>query len=240
MNTEKTIPLERILSKMGVLSRNKTRLLINQGRVKVNSVVIKKHFHPVHPETDVIMVDNVVMKAAEPVYIMLNKNPGYITSTLDDKSREGIFAELPDEITHLFPVFRLDNDAEGMMLFTNDTAWSKKLTENAALIPMTYTVQVMESFPDGIIEEMRTGVNDIGDILRLDDVSIIKASSKTSLIKVVLAGDDYSLIRRIFGFFELHILHLVRTEIGRLKLGDLEKGQIRLLDSAESILVIPE
>lgn len=237
MNTDKTIPLERVLSKMGVLSRNKTRRLIDEGRVKVNDVVIKRHFHPVNPAVDVILIDGKPVEAAELVYIMLNKAPGYITSTLDDKSRENLFHDLPESINHLFPLFRLDNSAEGMMFFTNDNSWAQKLRESIQAVSMTYQIQIKQSIDNSIIEEMRAGVQAPGEILKFDNVSLLKASNKSSILRVVLNGDDYTVIRRMCAFFEFNILHFVRTAVGTLELGGLEKGTTRLLSKKESGLV---
>jgi len=237
MNTDKTIPLERVLSKMGVLSRNKTRRLIDEGRVKVNDVVIKKHFHPVNPAVDVIFIDGKPVEAAELVYIMLNKAPGYITSTLDDKSRENLFLDLPENINHLFPLFRLDNSAEGLMFFTNDNSWAQKLRESIQAVSMTYQIQIKQSIDNDIIEEMKAGVQSPGETLKFNDVTLIKASNKSSIIRVVLNGDDYTVIRRMCAFFEFNILHFVRTAVGTLELGGLEKGTTRMLSTQESGLV---
>ncbi|MCC7004602.1 rRNA pseudouridine synthase, partial [Candidatus Nomurabacteria bacterium] len=130
MNSEKnTVPLERALSKLGVLSRNNTRRLIDKKRVKVNGRVITSHFFPVELESDIILIDDQPVRPPEHVYILTHKIKGQVHLFVNEKTRETVFKELPPEIHHVVPAGRLDPAAEGLFLYTNDTKWSSRVLE---------------------------------------------------------------------------------------------------------------
>lgn len=189
MNSEKnTVPLERALSKLGVLSRNNTRRLIDKKRVKVNGRVITSHFYPVVIETDIILVDDQPVKPAEHIYMLTHKIKGELPRFVNEKSRETIFKELPADIHHVVPAGRLDPNAEGLFLYTNDTKWSSRVLELESTGTEIYIVRGEGELTEDDLQEMKEGVVDMGDTLIFADVKFEKHSSKTLVLRVTLTG----------------------------------------------------
>lgn len=235
MNSEKTtVPLERALSKLGVLSRNKTRRLIESKRVKVNGRVVTGHFYPVDLKTDVILVDDLPVKPAELVYIMAHKIKGVLPLFVTEKSRLGYFKPLPPDIQHVVPAGRLDVNAEGLYLFSNDTKWARRVVEFEEQGTEVYNVRGEGVLTEESLQEMKKGVFDMGDILRFTDVVFEKQSSKTQVLRITLIGGGrMKLIRRMLSVFQFRIFQLMRVKLGGLELGDLPRGEGRLLTEEE-------
>ncbi|GMU87767.1 MAG: hypothetical protein AMXMBFR48_30080 [Ignavibacteriales bacterium] len=242
MNTEKnTVPLERALSKLGVLSRNNTRRLIDHKRVKVNGRVITSHFFPVNIGTDVILVDDAPVEPADHVYILTHKVKGQLPLFVNDKTRATVFKELPPEIHHLVPAGRLDTNAEGLFIYTNDTKWARQVIEYEETGTEVYIVRGEGELSDDSLEEMKAGVVDMGDMLRFEDVVFEKHSSKTLVMRITLRGAGRTkLIRRMLSVFQFRIFQVLRVRLGGLELGDLPRNEGRLLTPEEKNSVISE
>lgn len=240
MNSEKnTVPLERALSKLGVLSRNNTRRLIDKKRVKVNGRVITSHFFPVVIETDIILVDDQPVKPAEHIYMLTHKIKGELPRFVNEKSRETIFKELPADILHMVPAGRLDVNSEGLFIYTNDTKWARNVVEYENTGKEVYIVRGEGDLSDEALDEMKEGVVDMGDMLRFDDVVFEKNSSKTQLLRITISGGGRTkLVRRMLSVFQLRIFQVLRVQLGGLQLGDLPRSEGRILTEEERDSVI--
>lgn len=109
--------LDRYLSNSGVGTRKEVKKLIKQGRVTVNGRVVLDPGHSVS-ENDVVVLDGETVNFHRKVYILFHKPSGYVTSTKDPHS-ETIMEFLPP-LKGIFPVGRLDKDAEGLLIITSD------------------------------------------------------------------------------------------------------------------------
>lgn len=242
MNSEKnTVPLERALSKLGVLSRNNTRRLIDHKRVKVNGRVITSHFYPVNIETDVILVDDAPVEPADLVYVITHKIKGQLPLFVNDKTRENVFKDLPPEIHHIVPAGRLDTNAEGLFIYTNDTKWARLVIEYEETGTEVYIVRGEGELSQESLEEMKSGVVDMGDMLRFNDVVFEKQSSKTVVLRITIRGGGRTkLVRRMLSVFQFRIFQVLRVQLGGLTLGDLPRGQGRLMTMEEKESVLTE
>ena len=133
--------VQKILAASGVASRRKAEEYIRQGRVTVNGVVIALGT-AADPEKDRIELDGVpIGKPEKPVYILLHKPRGYVTTMQDEKGRKSV-SELVDCGTRVYPVGRLDMDSEGLLLMTNDGALTNILLHPGHEIDKIYHVWV--------------------------------------------------------------------------------------------------
>lgn len=235
MASEKnTVPLERALSKLGVLSRNKMRYLIDKKRVKVNGKVISSHFYPVDISSDVIMIDDNPVAVPEHVYMMAHKVKGQTHLFVNERTRETVFKDLPPEIHHMVPAGRLDTNAEGLFLYTNDTKWSSRVIEAEDKGTEIYLVRGEGDITDESLAEMKEGVLDMGDMLKFENAEFDKQSSKTLVLKITLTGGGrVKLIRRMLAVFQFRIFQIQRIQLGGLQLGDLPRSEGRLLTEDE-------
>lgn len=230
--------LARALSKLGFASRRQAWVMIEAGRVRVNNVVQRDPEKRVHPGRDRIEVEGQLVREAQRVYLALNKPRGLVTTTSDEKMRATVFTCLEDEnLPRVFPVGRLDKASEGLLLFTNDTAWAARVTSPASHLDKTYHVQVDCLVADALVRKIEKGVSDDGDWLGAKRASVLRTGEKNSWLEIVLDEGKNRHIRRMLAALGVNVLRLVRVAIGPLRLGTLAKGQWRPLTREEIVTV---
>lgn len=226
--------LARALSKLGHCSRSQGFTLIREGKVTLNGRVCRDPEQPVHLDRDTVQVEGGTLAAAVPVYFMLNKPRGLVTTTSDDQGRETVFACFQNaKLPHLSPVGRLDKASEGLLLFTNDNAWAHRITDPATHLPKTYHVQVTGLLDDTRLTQLKKGVVDQGETLTLRSVRLLRQGQKNSWLEIVLDEGRNRHIRRVLEAHQIEVLRLMRIAIGSLTLGELPKGQWRALTADE-------
>lgn len=226
--------LARALSKLGHCSRSQAVLLVREGRVKLNGRVRRDPETLVRFGTDSIEIDDAPVRAAERLYVMLNKPRGLVTTTTDELGRDTVYSCFKDAaLPHLPAVGRLDKASEGLLLFTNDNAWANAITDPAAHLDKTYHVQIAALADDALIDRLVNGITDEGVLLKVKRATVLRHGEKNSWLEIVLDEGRNRHIRRLLEALEIEVLRLVRISIGPLKLGDLPKGQWRRLTQEE-------
>jgi len=140
---------------------------------------------------------------------------------------------------HLFPVGRLDQASEGLLLFTNDTAWADRITDPATHLDKTYHVQINCVADEVLLERLRQGATVDQDHLAAKRVSLLRHGERNSWLEIVLDEGKNRHIRRLLAALEISVLRLLRVGIGSLVLGDLPKGRTRPLTAAEVSSLAP-
>jgi 23S rRNA pseudouridine2605 synthase len=133
--------LARALSKSGYCSRSSARLLIREGRVRLNGRVMRDPERPVIFSRDAIEIDGQKLAAAKKLYLMMNKPRGIVTTALDEKGRNTVYSPLPENQQWVAPVGRLDKASEGPLLLTNDSEWGARIASSETHVEKTYHVQ---------------------------------------------------------------------------------------------------
>src|SRR5262249_37199753 len=135
------VRLQKLIAEAGLASRRAAERLIRAGRVSVNGVPVLELGAQADPARDRISVDGREIRPAEPKrYVVLHKPAGYLTTREDPRGRPLVFDLLPDLGVRLHSVGRLDYDAEGLLLLTNDGALTYRLTHPRHGIPRVYDV----------------------------------------------------------------------------------------------------
>ncbi|MCL6706968.1 rRNA pseudouridine synthase [Pseudomonas sp. R2.Fl] len=230
----KRVTLPRALSKLGYCSRTQAEVLIAAGRVSLGGRVVTDPETWVDLSTAAIAVDGRPIAAEKPVYLMLNKPRGLVTTRHDPEGRPTVYDCLTDFAeAHISPVGRLDKASEGLLLFTNDTDFANRLLDPRTHVPKTYHVQVDRMVDGGMLEAMMAGVRHDGELLRAMGAKMIRAGDRNSWLEIVLDEGKNRQIRRMLEALDVEVLRLVRVAIGELRLGELEKGAVRVLTEAE-------
>jgi 23S rRNA pseudouridine2605 synthase len=230
----KRVTLPRALSKLGFCSRTQAEALIAEGRVTVAGHVVTD------PETWIdlaetgLAVDGRAVVAEAPVYLMLNKPRGLVTTRHDPEGRPTVYACLDGfDHAHLSPVGRLDKASEGLLLFTNDTQFANALLAPETHVAKTYHVQIDRQADAALLESMTRGVIHDGDVLKARRVRQLRAGEKNAWLEIELDEGRNRHIRRMLETLGVECLRLVRVSIGNLPLGGLEKGAARPLSETE-------
>jgi len=201
--------LARVLSKLGVCSRSQAEAWIRAGRVSVDGRVVHDVERPSTAQ-DRIAIDGVAVDARERIYLMLNKPRGHVTTTSDEHDRKTVYALLADAgLPWVAPVGRLDKASEGLLLFSNDSAWAARITAPDSHLDKTYHVQIDCRPDDALLAALKEGTEDRGERLSLKSVRGQRRGELNA--------------------FDIGVLRLVRVAIGPLELGDLAKGRWRRL-----------
>jgi 23S rRNA pseudouridine2605 synthase len=227
-----------VLSKLGVCSRTQAEVLVRAGRVHVDGRVVRDPETPTDALHVRITVDGAEIAAVEKIYLMLNKPRGYVTTASDERGRETVYSLLQDgQFPWIAPVGRLDKASEGLLLFSNDSAWAARLTDPQAHLDKTYHVQI-DALPEAdLLQRLCKGTDDDGERLAAKSVRELRRGEKNAWLEVVLDEGRNRQIRRLLAAFDIDVLRLVRIAIGSLLLGDLPKGKWRILSSESAASV---
>ncbi len=230
--------LQRFLARAGIGSRRASELLIAQGRVTVNGV--RAHIgQRIDPERDTVRVDHreVRIPPGPKTYIALNKPPGYLSAVRDPLGRKTVMDLLDGVRTRVYPVGRLDFDAMGLMLMTNDGELAFRLMHPSFEVRKRYVVEV-----DGLPDEeklgaMLRGVEIGGKIVRVDSARFIPSHGRggdpVTRIEIELHEGQKHVVKNICRAVGYEPLKLVRVAIGPLKIGTLPPGRWRRLTRRE-------
>ncbi|MCM2291331.1 rRNA pseudouridine synthase [Allorhizobium sp. BGMRC 0089] len=226
--------LSRALSKLGFCSRTQAEVLIAAGRVSLAGRIVTDPETWVDIDRDVIAVDGQKVVAETPVYLMLNKPRGLVTTRHDPEGRPTVFDCLRDvNHTHLSPVGRLDKASEGLLLFSNDTRFAQALLDPETHVAKTYHVQIDRIADQSITAALMQGLDHDGERLSARHATILRTGERNSWLEIVLEEGRNRQIRRMLEALDIACLRLIRVAIGPLALGDLEKGAYRALTQAE-------
>jgi pseudouridine synthase len=227
------VPLNRALSKLGILSRAQATAAIVAGRVRVNGRTLTDPVAPVVPERVRIEVDGGVRARAAWRTILLHKPRGVVTTRRDPQGRSTVFDLLGGEAVGLVAVGRLDLATSGLLLLTTDTRLANWITDPHNQTPRVYAVTARGRVADAEIDRLLTGVSSRGETLAAAAVIRQKASSRESHLVVTLREGRNREVRRLFEAVGHEVTRLKRVRLGGLELGDLAPGKWREITRAE-------
>jgi 23S rRNA pseudouridine2605 synthase len=226
--------LQKFLAAAGVASRRKAEELIVAGRVKVNDAIVKELGSKVDPDRDLVTVDGaLVARPEEHSYYVLYKPSGCVTTAADPEGRPTALEYLRGVPGRVFPVGRLDYDAEGAVLFTDDGELANRLAHPRYGHQRTYLVKVRGDPEAEALHRMTTGVRlEDGPAKALEAV-VHEHAEKNVWIRVVVGEGRYHLVKRLCEAVGLQVQRLFRPEFGGVTVDGLRSGQFRPLGAPE-------
>jgi len=152
--------LQKIIAAAGVASRRNAEKLIASGAVSVNGQTVTELGTKADPERDHIRVNGKLLRGAErPVYLLMNKPKGYVTTVSDPEGRPTVMDLIRGIRVRVYPVGRLDYASEGLLLLTNDGELAHKLMKAASHVPKIYLVKVSGVPDEAGLEKIRRGIS---------------------------------------------------------------------------------
>lgn len=225
--------LERVLSKAGLGSRVEARRWVHARRVKVNGRIVENPDKWVDLDRDRVMFDDKPLKAQKPLYLLLYKPTGYLTTYRDPDGRPTVYDLVQDVDSFVSPVGRLDLKTSGLLLMTNDTAFAERVTNPDSHVPKTYLVKASTRLSEEQLDQLRNGIELKDGPTRPAKVTHLRDSGKYTHFEITLTEGRNRQVRRMVEALDSHVLKLVRVQIGTIAIGALPIGKWRHLLPSE-------
>lgn len=226
--------LQKYLARAGVASRRHAEELIQAGRVTVNNQVVTELGSKVEPGKDLVEVDGkLVSPPEEKAYYVLYKPVGVVTTLSDPQGRPTVADYLERAGRRLFPVGRLDYDAEGALLVTDDGELGHKLTHPSFQVPRTYLAKVKGRPDEATLEKLRGGVRLEDGMATPLSVRVFEAAERNTWLELVVSEGRPHLIKRLCAAVGHPVVRLYRPTYAGVGVDGLRPGEMRPLGSSE-------
>ncbi|MBS1977132.1 MAG: rRNA pseudouridine synthase [Bacteroidetes bacterium] len=227
------IRLNKFISNSGVCSRREADELIAMGLVTVNGKSVTEMGYKVKP-TDDVRYEGKKLKAEKPVYILLNKPKGYITTTDDPQERHTVMHLIEGACKErVYPVGRLDRNTSGLLLLTNDGELTEKLTHPSYNVKKIYKAELDRPLTRNDFQKILDGVQlDEGKAM-VDDLAMVSDDGKTVGLEIHIGWNR--IVRRIFEALGYEVVRLDRTAYATLDKKELPRGHWRFLRQEEVV-----
>ncbi len=231
---EKKERVQKILSNYGCCSRREAERLIEEGRVRINDKIAvlgdKASYN------DKIYVDDSIVKKTIKKYYIFYKPKNVLTSLYDPSGKKTIVEYISKIPFRVYPVGRLDYDAEGLLLLTNDGDFANKVMHPKYNIKKTYIVELDGFLKKEDYEKLKRKKLRLKDgYVKIEEVKVLenkKYDKKTinSIIKITLHEGRHKIVKRIFKSLGYYVKNLKRIKIDSIVLKNLKPGQYKELE----------
>ena len=238
------VRLNKLLAEAGIASRREAERFLAEGRVTVNGVAVLEPGSSAVPGQDAVAVDGVPVALAEDrphTYLLLHKPRGLVTTVRDPHAERTVMDLLPRDVPRIYPVGRLDQDSEGLLLFTDDGELTERLLHPRNGVEREYAVLVRGDFTGPALPKLRQGVTVEGVRVKPRNVEVAwpPVQFKGPLprgarwLRIVLGEGRKREVRALCAAVHLYIFRLIRIRFGPLELDDLLPGKTRPLTKSE-------
>ena len=228
--------LQKIIANAGYCSRRKAEILIKEGRVQVNGQTADLGSKC---EVDsLITIDGVPLEInTKKHYLMFNKPKNVICSNYDPQKRLIINDYLPNIKERIYPIGRLDYDATGLLLLTNDGQFANQIMHPRYAMPKTYLVTIKHHLAKEQQNRLLAGVwiesNFKTTASYLQHIHYHQNSDSTSFEITIFEGRNHQ-IKKMMIAVNCQLLRLKRIKIGSIRLDRrLQTGEYRQLTNFE-------
>lgn len=216
--------LDKFLVECGIGSRREVKDIIHNKKIKVNNQITVSPKENIDPFNDKICLEDKMLEYKEFRYYLMNKKAGYITA-VEDSREKTVMDLLPDWVVkkNLVPVGRLDKDTEGLLLFTNDGKLNHKLLSPRNHIEKCYYVEIEKSINIEDIRKLENGI--CIDNYKTMPSKVYKLEERKILLTIM--EGKFHQVKKMLEAVNNKVLYLKRISFGKLKLDNLELGEVK-------------
>ncbi len=226
--------IQKILAQAGIASRREAEDLILQKRITINGKVIDTLGSKADPLKDSVKVDGKrITRFQRKLTLLLNKPRNYVSTVEDPQGRPTVMDLCKEVDAKIYPVGRLDFDAEGLLLLTNDGEIANILSHPRFEIPRTYLVKVTGVPDEKDLTRLKRGVMLEDGRARVLSCEVMTQKEKHSWVRVAVSEGRNHLIKRLFSAVGHRVLKLKRVAYGPFELGSLPIGRFRRISGEE-------
>ncbi|MBI5543878.1 MAG: rRNA pseudouridine synthase [Deltaproteobacteria bacterium] len=228
------IRLQKVLAQAGLASRRKAEELIAAGRVEVNGKVVRELGTKVDPNADLVRVDGKPLGERErKVYYVLYKPTGMVTTLSDPQGRPTILDCLQGIPERVFAVGRLDWDAEGALIVTNDGDLANRVMHPTFQVPRTDLAKVKGEPDAATLQKLRDGVRLEDGMIKPEHVELERETEKNTWLRLVVAEGRPHLVKRLCAAVGHPVVRLFRPQYAGIGVEGLRPGRHRPLTAVE-------
>jgi 23S rRNA pseudouridine2605 synthase len=226
--------LQKVIAQAGIASRRKSEELIKEGKVKVNGKIVTELGTKVS-SSDRVEVNQIQIEREAPVYFLLYKPRGVISSVSDDKGRKTVTDFFSDIKVRIYPVGRLDYDTSGLLILTNDGEFANLLMHPRGEIEKVYVVKIKGIPTKENLKKLERGIKLEDGKTAPAKVKMISMDKKknSSIIEIAIHEGKNRQVRRMFEAIGHEVVKLKRERYGSLTLAGLKAGEARELSPHE-------
>ena len=226
--------LQKIIAQAGIASRRAAEGLILAGRVTVDGQIVTELGGKYDSSCQRICVDGKALSLAEEkVYFLLNKPKGYLSTAKDERGRRTVLDLLPEVKERVYPLGRLDNNTEGLLLISNDGQLMNGLLHPRYKVNKTYIARVTPLPTEKSLDKLRQGI-------KLDDgltapavVKLMETDAAEAKVEITIHEGRNRQVRRMFAAIGCDVRALKRVKFAALTLAGVKRGHYRQLTNAE-------
>lgn len=223
------------------LSRRKAFAAIREGRVRAGSATVWEPSAEYDGASLSLDGETLKQQAAEKVYLLLNKPPGYVTTASDERGRPTVFDLVPAQLraSGLHAVGRLDLDTSGLLILTNDGDVTYHLTHPSNEVHKEYWIGLFREPSDEILNQVWQGIELDGELRQPLEMERLRGQEPFHVTISIGEGRKRQ-VRRMFEIAGARVRHLRRVREGKLHLSNLPEGRTRRLTAAEVRMLTSE
>ncbi len=228
------IRLNKYIANSGMCSRRDADIFIAAGNVSVNGKPVTEMGYKVKLSDDV-KFDGIKVNPEKPEYIVLNKPRGFYTTGSLEKGSKTVM-DLISKATKgkVVPVGKLDRQASGLLLFTNDGTLEKQLGKPKNGIRQIYHVELTKPVQPEDLDKIRNGITLEDGKIKVQEVTFIENRPHNE-IGIETNSVKPHVVQRIFKSLGYEVEKLDRVVFGGITKKDLPRGNWRVLTKQEII-----
>jgi 23S rRNA pseudouridine2605 synthase len=233
-NSVQSITLNKHIAQAGICSRRKAALLVQEGLVRVNGIVVKDPGFRVTSQDVIAYQKRALIAEKKGVYILLNKPRRILTSCSDDQGRMTVMDLLPAALqsSGLFPIGRLDKETTGLLLLTNDGALAQHMSHPRYQVSKVYQAILDRPLPEEIMARIARGIKLDDGFVKVDQIEY-SCEHDQSYVRIGLHSGKNQIIKRIFKHVGFWVKKLERVSYAGLSTKGLAKSEWRHLTKYE-------
>lgn len=225
--------INKFIASSTSFSRRKADELIMQGKIFLNGKRVQNLGIDIDPIKDIIKIsEKNINPKNKNIYLALNKPAGYVSTRSDELNRQTVMDLIPKNM-NLKPAGRLDLETEGLLLFSNDGEFINRFTHPKFECEKEYFVKIKGELTMAEKQKLESGIILNSKQTSKAKIIIIKSSEKETFLRIIIHEGRKRQIRKMFDYISHPVKYLQRIRIGKIQLGQLEKGKFRTLTQKE-------
>ena len=227
------MPLNKYIAHCGICARRDAALLVRDGKVRVNNVVVTEPGFKLGDNDEVTISGKKLFPARNLVYILLNKPKDFITTSEDTHGRKTVM-DLVKSATNerIYPIGRLDRNTTGVLLLTNDGELTQNLSHPSFEVRKTYEVKLDKPLTKAHFDKIVAGVKLEDGMVYIDALAFADPKDK-SIIGIEIHSGRNRVVRRIFESLGYDVRNLDRVMFANLTKKNVDRGKWRFLKEKE-------